>query len=61
VVHHTEMQTVPVTEGHNPNVPIIQGRQDYREGAYVQGEGDGQSDDILQCLLTENTSSMQRQ
>ena len=41
---------IPVTEGHNPNVPIIQGRQDYREGAYVQGEGDGQSDDIPAML-----------
>jgi hypothetical protein len=41
---------IPVTEGHNPNVPIVQGRQDYREGAYVQGEGDGQSDDIPAML-----------
>jgi hypothetical protein len=41
---------IPVSEGHNPNVPIVQGRQDYREGAYVQGEGDGQSDDIPAML-----------
>jgi hypothetical protein len=41
---------IPVPEGHNPNVPIVQGRQDYREGAYVQGEGDGQSDDIPAML-----------
>jgi hypothetical protein len=41
---------IPVTEGHNPNVPIVQGRQDYREGAYVQGAGDGQSDDIPAML-----------
>jgi hypothetical protein len=41
---------IPVTEGHNPNVPIVQGRQDYRKGAYVQGEGDGQSDDIPAML-----------
>jgi hypothetical protein len=34
---------IPTTasESHNPNVPIVQGRQDYREGAYVQGAGDG--------------------
>jgi hypothetical protein len=43
---------IPTTasESHNPNVPIIQGRQDYREGAYVQGAGDGQSDDIPAML-----------
>jgi hypothetical protein len=43
---------IPTTasESHNPNVPIVQGRQDYREGAYVQGEGDGQSDDIPAML-----------
>lgn len=33
-----------------PDVPIVQGRQDYRKGAYVQGEGDGQSDDIPAML-----------
>ena len=38
------------SESHNPNVPIVQGRQDYREGAYVQGAGDGQSDDIPAML-----------
>jgi hypothetical protein len=43
---------IPTTasESHNPNVPIVQGRQDYREGAYVQGAGDGQSDDIPAML-----------
>jgi len=41
---------IPMTEGNNPNVPIVQGRQDYREGAYVQGQGDGQSDDIPAML-----------
>lgn len=41
---------IPMTEGNNPNVPIVQGRQDYREGAYVQGAGDGQSDDIPAML-----------
>jgi len=43
---------IPTTasESHNPNVPIIQGRQDYRQGAYVQGAGDGQSDDIPAML-----------
>jgi hypothetical protein len=39
-----------VSESLNPNVPTVQGRQDYREGAYVQGEGDGQSDDIPAML-----------
>jgi len=39
-----------VSESHNPNVPIVQGRQDYRQGAYVQGAGDGQSDDIPAML-----------
>ena len=41
---------VPVSENHNPNVPTVQGRQDYRQGAYVQGAGDGQSDDIPAML-----------
>jgi hypothetical protein len=41
---------VPVSDNHNPNVPTIQGRQDYRQGAYVQGAGDGQSDDIPAML-----------
>jgi hypothetical protein len=43
---------IPTTasESHNPNVPIVQGRQDYRKGAYVQGAGDGQSDDIPAML-----------
>jgi hypothetical protein len=43
---------IPTTasESHNPNVPIVQGRQDYRQGAYVQGAGDGQSDDIPAML-----------
>ena len=31
-------------------VPIVQGRQDYRQGAAVSGEGDGQSDDIPAML-----------
>ena len=41
---------VPMSENHNPNVPVVQGRQDYRQGAYVQGAGDGQSDDIPAML-----------
>ena len=43
---------IPTTasESHNPHVPIVQGRQDYRKGAYVQGAGDGQSDDIPAML-----------
>lgn len=31
-------------------VPMVQGRHDYRKGAYVQGAGDGQSDDIPAML-----------
>jgi len=31
-------------------VPMLQGRHDYRQGAYVQGAGDGQSDDIPAML-----------
>ena len=41
---------IPMSDSHNPNVPVIEGRQDYREGAYVQGTGDGQSDDIPAML-----------
>jgi hypothetical protein len=41
---------LPMSGNHNPNVPTIEGRQDYREGAYVQGAGDGQSDDIPAML-----------
>jgi hypothetical protein len=41
---------IPMSDSHNPNVPVVEGRQDYREGAYVQGEGDGQSDDIPAML-----------
>lgn len=39
-----------MSDNHNPNVPVVQGRQDYRQGAYVQGAGDGQSDDIPAML-----------
>jgi hypothetical protein len=31
-------------------VPVVQGRHDYRQGAAVKGEGDGQSDDIPAML-----------
>jgi hypothetical protein len=31
-------------------VPLVQGRHDYRQGAYVRGAGDGQSDDIPAML-----------
>jgi hypothetical protein len=41
---------IPMSDSHNPNVPVVEGRQDYREGAYVQGAGDGQSDDIPAML-----------
>ena len=32
------------------NVPTVGGRNDYRQGSYVEGEGDGQSDDIPAML-----------
>jgi len=32
------------------DVPVVQGRKDYRQGAYVTGAGDGQSDDIPAML-----------
>jgi len=32
------------------DVPVVQGRKDYRRGAYVSGAGDGQSDDIPAML-----------
>lgn len=35
---------------HASNVPIVQGRMDFRQGAAVHGEGDGQSDDIPAML-----------
>lgn len=35
----------------NPNIPnVIKGRIDYRNGSYVEGPGDGQSDDIPAML-----------
>ena len=34
----------------NTNVPILAGRKDYRQGSYVEGAGDGQSDDIPAML-----------
>ena len=34
----------------NTNVPILAGRKDYRHGSYVEGAGDGQSDDIPAML-----------
>ena len=41
---------IPNFEGINPNVPKIGHRNDYREGSYVEGPGDGQSDDIPAML-----------
>ena len=43
---------VPMESGitSNSNVPILQGRKDYRKGSYVEGEGDGQSDSIPAML-----------
>ena len=35
---------------HVSNVPMTQGRMDFRQGAAVHGEGDGQSDDIPAML-----------
>ena len=35
---------------HVSNVPLTQGRMDFRKGAAVHGEGDGQSDDIPAML-----------
>ena len=32
------------------NVPTVGGRNDYRQRSYVEGEGDGQSDDIPAML-----------
>ena len=46
----TENLNVPVSSRPFQNVPAIQGRGDYRQGAYVEGEGDGQSDDIPAML-----------
>ena len=41
---------IPNLDGINPNVPKIGHRNDYREGSYVEGPGDGQSDDIPAML-----------
>ena len=43
---------VPMMDGvpSNSNVPMLQGRKDYRKGSYVEGAGDGQSDDIPAML-----------
>jgi hypothetical protein len=35
---------------HVSNVPVVQGRMDFRNGSAVHGEGDGQSDDIPAML-----------
>jgi hypothetical protein len=35
---------------HVSNVPLVQGRMDFRNGSAVHGEGDGQSDDIPAML-----------
>lgn len=43
---------VPMMGGmaQNSHVPMMQGRKDYRKGSYVEGAGDGQSDDIPAML-----------
>lgn len=41
---------IPQMDGVNPNVPKIGHRNDYRQGSYVEGPGDGQSDDIPAML-----------
>ena len=46
----TDNLNVPVSNRPFQNVPSIQGRGDYRTGAYVEGAGDGQSDDIPAML-----------
>lgn len=46
----TDNLNVPVSDRPFQNVPAIQGRGDYRTGAYVEGAGDGQSDDIPAML-----------
>ena len=46
----TDNLNVPVSNRPFQNVPAIQGRGDYRQGAYVEGAGDGQSDDIPAML-----------
>ena len=46
----TDNLNVPVSTKPFSNVPSIQGRGDYRTGAYVEGAGDGQSDDIPAML-----------
>jgi hypothetical protein len=35
---------------HVSNVPVVEGRMDFRQGSAVHGEGDGQSDDIPAML-----------
>ena len=46
----TDNLNVPVSNKPFTNVPSIQGRGDYRTGSYVEGAGDGQSDDIPAML-----------
>jgi len=46
----TDNLNVPVSNRPFQNVPAVQGRGDYRTGAYVEGAGDGQSDDIPAML-----------
>ena len=41
---------IPKLDGVNANVPKIGHRNDYRQGSYVEGPGDGQSDDIPAML-----------
>jgi hypothetical protein len=41
---------VPTSDKFHPNLPTVEGRIDYRKGSYVEGPGDGQSDDIPAML-----------
>lgn len=41
---------IPPLDRQFGNVPVIEGRNDYRQGSYVEGPGDGQSDDIPAML-----------
>lgn len=45
-----KMASGGIPEPVHEDVPVVEGRKDYRQGAYVQGPGTGQSDDIPAML-----------
>jgi hypothetical protein len=45
-----QMASGGMPEPVHEDVPIVEGRKDYRQGSYVQGPGTGQSDDIPAML-----------